>query len=340
MRIKSLILPLILLVGAYCGLWYFLAHAAENVVTERADDLADYGIAFSHAGSSVSGFPFGIDIDFSEAEVSLRQGPAVLEWKAENLRASARIWGLRQIELRSETPEISLAFTEDESPTVTIPATATIVADIGDEAKFVSATLEGLNISGEEGAGMTADKLTFEAELFAHQQSLNSDNELIEPRLADLRLEIAGLRHRDRPSAPPTTIEIAVSPRGPFAPRFTPYSLGAWRDAGSTVDVETLNIKWPHLILEGTGSITLDEELRPLGALSLKTRDSGALTGWLVDYGLLTERHGKDVREALELLRAMMGANSPDMLVPVTLQGGMVSIGPLPLAELHPVIGK
>src|SRR5262249_48233065 len=45
-------------------------------------------------------------------------------------------------------------------------------------------------------------------------------------------------------------------------------AVAAWRDAGGTIELDKLHFKWGALAATGAGTISLDQELQPIGGLS------------------------------------------------------------------------
>src|SRR3546814_16122804 len=44
--------------------------------------------------------------------------------------------------------------------------------------------------------------------------------------------------------------------------------LRTWRESGGILDLSTIGLQWDGLKLEGNGSLAVDRQMRPLGAMS------------------------------------------------------------------------
>ncbi len=95
----------------------------------------------------------------------------------------------------------------------------------------------------------------------------------------------------------------------------------SWRDAGGTLEVQHLSIDWGALDLIGSATLALDDLAQPMGAGSVRIRNS------LREYGLLGERAEFAAKALLALLQKPGGEDEkPEVELPVTLQDRRLSI--------------
>jgi hypothetical protein len=117
-----------------------------------------------------------------------------------------------------------------------------------------------------------------------------------------------------------------------------PDRLAVWRERGGTVGVQRFAMDWGPAHAEASATITLDEQLQPVGAATVR------VTGWEAAADSLS-RSGGIVPNAGPVVRAMLGllARQPEnggpseVELPVTLQGSVVSVGHIPLLRVPTV---
>jgi hypothetical protein len=117
-----------------------------------------------------------------------------------------------------------------------------------------------------------------------------------------------------------------------------PDRLARWRDRGGTVGVQRFAMTWGPAHTQASATITLDQQLQPMGAATLR------VVGWEAASDALGRSGTIDPRAAT-VVRAMLGlvARQPDdggpseVELPVTLEEGIVSVGHVPLFRVPTV---
>ena len=351
MRLKPLILILIAAFAAYAGYWYYLAYHAEDRVREMANDLARSGLEFDYQELDISGFPYRLVLDFKNVGIAYSDGPLRLDWSGPSLQAIFQPWRPGHAVPFASDSLISLSYRTDKTSAVTI------------EPRLLSASLRPDNGSGERYSliledsriqaisGSAGEIFARRAEIHFRSRRLHSVGAtvsgLVEPVLADISFSVSGFAPGDGRSqgqgqedtAPMNEISVELQPRGRFFPRLTAYSLAAWRDAGSTIDIGKISARWGDTSVEGDGSVTLDSELQPLGAISLRTSDPESLLQNMEEAGWIKSADRQEAAETIRLFRDLAAPGAPVALA-ISLQGGAVTMGPIILAELGPLVPR
>lgn len=351
MRLKPLFLILIAAFAAYAGYWYYLAYHAEDRVRELANDLARSGLEFDYQELDISGFPYRLVLDFKNVGIAYRDGPLRLDWSGPSLQAILQPWRPGHAVLFASDSLISLSYRTDKTSAVTI------------EPRLLSASLRSGNGSGARYAliledsriqtlsGSAGEIFAARAEIHFRSRRLHSVGAtvsgLVEPVLADISFSISGFGPGEGRSqgqgqgntAPMNEISVELQPRGRFFPRLTAYSLAAWRDAGSTIDIGKISARWSDASVEGDGSVALDGELQPLGAISLRTSDPESLLQNMVEAGWIKSDDRQEAAETIRLFRDLAAPGAPVALA-ISLQGGAVTMGPILLVELGPLVPR
>ena len=106
------------------------------------------------------------------------------------------------------------------------------------------------------------------------------------------------------------------------------WTLAAWRDAGGTVKLDNLELRWGGLGATATGTLALDRELQPIGGFS------GAIEGYdrvlqaLVVAGRLPAGDAGLAQLALTLLAKAGPDGRPQIATSFTIQNGQMFLGP------------
>jgi hypothetical protein len=108
----------------------------------------------------------------------------------------------------------------------------------------------------------------------------------------------------------------------------------AWRDAGGTVNLNAFSLQWGQLAVSGTGTLALDKEMQPEGALTThmtgfeQALDSLAAAGWMK-------------LSAASLAKLALGIAShpgpdgnPSVDTPLTIQNRRISAGAIKLGQV------
>ena len=346
-RLKPLISVLVAALAAYSGFWYYLAHNAEGRVQAIVNDMARSGLEFDYQELDVSGFPYRLVLDFKGVQAGYRDGPLRLDWSGPSLQAVLQPWQPGHAVLFATESLISISYRTDQTTAATIePKLLSLSLRSTDrEGDRFSLVMEDSRIQAlSRGAPETHIK---RAELHFRSRRLQAAGAtvsgLVEPVLADLSASISGLDIGARRGGNEATkidhFAIDMQPRGRFFPRLTPYSLAAWRDAGSTVDIGNLDVLWGTVTVDGDGSLTLDDDLQPLGAISLRTSNPEGLLDNMSEAGWIDSRDRQEAAEIIDLFRTLGTTGSPVALA-ISLQGGSIAMGPVVLAEIGPLVQR
>jgi hypothetical protein len=111
-------------------------------------------------------------------------------------------------------------------------------------------------------------------------------------------------------------------------------ALATWRDRGGTVEIEALGLDWGPLAVNGAGTLALDAELQPIGALTAKVQGYGEIVDALAASGALKAGDAALAKVGLGLLAKPAGNGRPEIATPVTLQNGQLFLGPIRIADL------
>lgn len=343
MRLKPLIFILIAAFAAYTGYWYFLAQNAEERVRGIAGELARSGLDFNYRELDISGFPYRLVLDFSGVEVAYVDGPLRLDWSGPSLQAVLQPWRPDHAVFFAADSLVGVSYRTDKTRAVTVEPrllSASLSSAKGGGVRY-SLVLEDSRVQAITGSA--GETFIGRAVLQFRSRRLRSAgvtvSGLVEPILAEISLSVSARTPEQDGAVAPDQITVELQPRGRFFPRLTRYSLAAWRDAGSTIDITKITARWGDARIEGDGSITLDDELQPLGAISLRTSEPEDLLENMAEAGWIEPEDRQEAAEAVKLFRSIAAAGAPVALA-ISLQGGAITMGPVILAEFGALVPR
>jgi len=110
-------------------------------------------------------------------------------------------------------------------------------------------------------------------------------------------------------------------------------AVAAWRDAGGTIDLDDLRLKWGALGATATGTITLDQELQPIGGFSGAVQGYDQILATLVQAGQMRATDAGLARIALTMLAKTGPDGKPEIRTAFTIQNGQMFLGPAKLGR-------
>ena len=130
------------------------------------------------------------------------------------------------------------------------------------------------------------------------------------------------------------TVKGAV-PDGPLA-----QAIAAWRDAGGTIELDSLRLKWGGLGANATGTIALDQDLQPIGAFAGGIEGFNTILTALVEAGRLGTEEAALAQIALSTLAKPGADGKPQIMTSFTIQNGKMYLGPAKLGDAPRIVWK
>ncbi len=116
--------------------------------------------------------------------------------------------------------------------------------------------------------------------------------------------------------------------------------LEQWSRAGGFIEFKDVDVDWELLKINGEGSLTFDEKMRPLGAFSLIFQEYDTTLSMLVEAGYLKKKSADSISFVLHLIEGKPALGKKEVAIPVTLQNGYGRVGPVKLFKLYPIEPK
>ncbi len=130
--------------------------------------------------------------------------------------------------------------------------------------------------------------------------------------------------------------ELALS--GPVPPgRFPVVRAESWRDAGGTLEVKSLSLRWGPVGATAAATLALDEGLQPMGAGSIRLTGAAEALDALAEAGLVGRRAAATARAILPLMSRPNPAGQPEVEVPLTIEDRTLAVARIPVLRFAPL---
>lgn len=319
--------------AAWRGYWWLASERLRTATLAQIDQARARGYAVNHAGVRRDGFPTRARIVLAEPAISAPG--AAPDWRWAGAEAA-----------------VSVALAAPWAPEISTRGRQTItVRDAGRERTWTGA-VGALGYTAAAGGWLPAGRLVLTDLTLAEAATgdrlglgaLEAIAAGDPARAADLAAVSWRLRVQASEIVPPAALALPLAPglehaecelqvKGALAPAPWPAAVEAWRDAGGSVELAAVAVRYGPLTATGDGTLALDRTLQPEGAMRLEVRGLPAALDALAARGLV------DPRLAGTLAGVLASAAAADAVpLPLTLQDRMLSVGPLPVARLPALV--
>ena len=112
-------------------------------------------------------------------------------------------------------------------------------------------------------------------------------------------------------------------------------SLGAWRDRGGTLELDKVDIRYGQLGVQASGTLALDRNLQPIGALTARIEGFPGAIDALREANFIRPRDAAMAKLVLGALARRPAGGGPRALsLPLSVQDRKLSAGPVPLMDI------
>ncbi|WP_262692032.1 DUF2125 domain-containing protein [Kordiimonas aestuarii] len=313
-KLRALIGLIFIAILVYCGLWYTAAFKAEKTTARELADLRDKGLKVEHGKIKLSGFPYRIVLTIDGIGVKTR-GPG-MEFGADSVTLISHLWtpGHWMMEGRN----VVASFADDAVAFKDGYMRASYKRHADKQAVIVVDSYKTDDFVLEAAPALEKPQSLKEWQLYLRYDGTAEPTDgLYEKRFLDFKLVMdSGNR-----------LELMGGVMGPPLFDWTRGALGAWRDAGGLLELDSIDIAVRGARVKGNASLTLDENFMPLGSASLAIAGGPALADYLTSLGF------EDASSLTE-----MGSQAESLSV--MAQMGQLNIGSSPVAMLEPIIDE
>jgi hypothetical protein len=337
-RLGWMVTGVVVIVAAgLAAAWWFAQQSLERGIERWVAERRAEGYTIAWRQQRIGGFPFWIEARFEQPSVAQPSAAGGWSWEGESLALMARPWSPNAVTIEGSGRQIlgMAGFSEPvrltgdgfravlqlESGLPRQGAVIVVAPALWTETERPDASARRLDLAIDKWPRGTADEKTESA-----AGRLKLGELALTPKLAD-RL----------PFREPIDLGVSASLFGSLPPGPPAQALAAWRDAGGIVEIGQLDLNWGPLAMSGNGTVALDEKMRPLGAGTAVIHGWEAALDRLVQTGHVQARQASIARVVLTALSKPSPAGT-EVTVPLTAQDGRLSVGPVPIMPLAPVL--
>jgi hypothetical protein len=336
----TLLVVVLALAAATTVYWHYASEALREGIDHWAEARRAEGLQASYSSVAVKGFPFRLRALIRDPVIARPAGAngreIAWEWRGSDLEISVRPWTASRVDIAFPgTYQVTLP--AGGGSTVFGTADRAVgTLDLDDKGVPVSADLamDDLDLMSADGSRSVSI-----AHLKLSGATHAAGNPPHQTATFDLSVDSKGTELPDD-AKPPLGSYIAVLegqaslmgvlPAGPAVEAAT-----AWRNEGGTIEVHRLHLEWGPLVVEAGGTLALDSNLQPIGALSAIVRGFPETVDALVAGGMVQRADGETAKTVLGLLaKSPKGGGPPELTVPLTVQNGWIYVGPVALARV------
>ena len=339
--VASVVGGIAIAVIAYTTYWFVAAGEIEGRIAEWAEHQRARGMTVEAGAPQVSGYPLQFEVSLNHPSVdNSAKGWA---WRGDELTASFRPWRFDKFDLKFHGQNDMRYFDGDSWHDIqgrVEDGSAWLQLDGEQRVENLLLDLKQITVAGPWGGdSVYVARLRARAEQLA-ETKFTSDAAPDPFEIATAAIEFEGVKLPlgvgDEMGDAIEFLNFELSLLGPFPPGETNSSVKAWRDGGGTVELNSFRVRWGPLGFESAGTIALDGEMRPIGALTADITGYGDVIDALIMSNMIPLGDGFLAKVAFNMMADKPEDGGPPVLrsVPVTAQDGGLFVGPVAVARM------
>ena len=322
---------LVVVVGAYTAYWMIVAGKLKDGVADWADGMRGQGLDAAWQAARVGGYPFAFRLELTGLRLRGTAAVGDFDLQAPMVTGSISPWNFRDWNvsapqgLETALAKAQVAFAKIAAATASGAVSA---APAGGTTVWLSFNDASVEPAGEPAGRITAATANFWALLPDRPAQGDSEHSL------GLAADLHGVGIPAAPS--PFTGKIddlacGLSVMGTIAAGPARQAADTWRRAGGTVELDHFDLGWSGMRVAGSGTLALDNDLQPIGALSGGIEGYDRLLAGLVAAGRMRPNDAGLARIALGFLAKSGPDGRPRIETSFTIQNGQMFLGPAKL---------
>ena len=328
-------LVIVLAAAGWSLAWLRIADRLHGQVETWIAGRRAGGLKVDYTAIVVRGYPFHWHVTITYPNMA-GAGPTDWTWQGYAVEADLSPWTIREIPVRFPGDQKFSAGAGDVAQTWTIQAAqpnGRIGLDERGRLEHLALDLGDVTLMRAGDPRPThADHVAADAEL--HRLA---DPQATDPKtdVFDLALALDNAALSRTPAAVLGTqvahAELNLSFKGRLPGGTLAQSVAAWRDGGGTVEINRVAVKWGPVDADGTGTLALDEQNRPLGAFTARWRGFNETIDALEATGQLKPFPAAGAKIALRALSRQNKNGTDEVQIPLSAQDGRLFVAGIPL---------
>lgn len=329
-----------LIAGALLGYYVLWSHLIDQVAAE-ADGWVEtqkrQGRDAGYESRRLWGFPYRLSVTFTRPRWQDPQHPLGLKLEAAEVTAHLQLWDMHHV-IFELGPQQSVTWRADAASERRLAMTS--------ENGRASLVLDGagnwLRIAADFTRPALAGTALPDGPLSAAKLLLHARRTGNVPPSTDIALQAEAVTLPAGMGGPLgnqiAQFKLIGNARGTTFGRTPEELLASWRDGGGVIDLQTIAVQWGALKLDGDGTVSLDKQFRPLGAMSGELRGMEAAVDALVAAGRMRGQDAALAKTAAVALAKRDAKNVAYIPAQFTVQDGRLFLGPVGLISLPSIL--
>jgi hypothetical protein len=332
------LIAMVLVMLAASAAWFVGANRFEAALDDWLAARQAEGVDVHFEAKRISGFPVGFFATLVNPSITAKPGaagPQGWSWRAPELTFGYHVFS-SELRLSAAGPHDVERHSGDKIDRLRLETTAFTVVmprrKSDDREVDVAATMAKLTVDA-----FSLSAASLNSKLFTHR--IDAGNHLGDA--GDLDLEFKGLGTAIGGVAlSSASVDGAITARwlGAVPPGRLKEGLAAWRDDGGTIEISHASFQSGPVDIQGSGTLALDAEMRPLGAFATEIKGYDAVVDQLVADGRVSAKNADFARAVLASMAQTDGVTGLTKLaLPISIQDGWLSVGPARLVKIAPL---
>lgn len=338
---------------AVTAAWFVFVHQTQRAIEQWADTQRENGVEVTWQSLKFTGYPFRVDVQIGDPQLIVRQPNRVATWKPPLLTFKFSSIAPREIDFASPGTHNLHVTSDDQTWSAVIDAETLqgqAIFPPGDYRRIERLTVRfaGMSVTANDSAEpVTIDRGNFDA---TRHRATPVDPQAVRPQGVSFEFNLAAQDIR----LPPDLLKAnALETLDPLIGAFSTKvlvngeldsgsldinSLTAWRDGGGTVEIASIELRWGPVQIDANGTLALDDHLQPVGSFATRIAGLEQLIGAMETGGVLSPSNAAIARITLSILSRGSQDGGPDYAeIPITLQEGILRLGPIALIQFPPI---
>jgi len=324
-----------LLGAAYTGYWFWLAQTFEQNLVLWVDQQRAMGYRMAYASDGPHGYPLAVEIGLDDIVIESPPGQSAWRLSTASKVLSVSPWAPLSLRISDggERVPCNVQWTSggrDYDIAVDGIGTTLRLSTQGD--------LPAIRISGDSvdvrENGKTIAGIIQPSGSVDFLPAMSHTESSVEFRLSARGIDFQAFFPADAKTDQTHDWLLAGQVKGPVPFGPLPTALAAWSNDGGRIELTQFNANWEAATeVSGDGTIALDQRLQPVGAFSAVVRGYNEAVDATVARGVMTPAQGTAVKLWLNA-RAEKDERGFKVKLPLTIQDGFLSMGPIKLAQV------
>lgn len=324
----------------YGAAWLYAAEVMRDSMDGWAAERRAEGWAVDHGPITAEDFPFALRMRIEKPRMAQGDAAGFRSWRGAAMTVSFRPWNPRRISFSTPGTHYFALGPRGHRRQFTLSAaeaSGRMILDQRGKMQQIMLKLDGARFTPANAPETAARTLVLS--LGIPQAAANQTTESHQRPSLHLTADVADI---DLPRTARTalgrrieSLVLTATVRGRLAGASPAEALAAWRNDGGVVEIERLRLKWAALGLGADGTMALDTNMQPVGAMTARITGFRKTVEALVAAGAVRPRDAMTAGIVLNMLAKTPADGGPPVITaPLSAQDGRLYIGPVALMRL------